>query len=356
MATQRVAITVLVAAFAYGCGGATTTRTVDTPVGKSVVLGAPQREVYRAEVSPEHDVWRVVVYRSASCPRIPVDLVFRKEQTLRGDSVVSERDLGRAQVAHAAQGSVACDQGYAQGVSVALAVGDAVYELGQTDAQGYLGVNLSAELREKLYGKDVPERGALLVSPSTGTGRVNAGDVALGQVREHEQAVNAQLAELEAILARGTALSPAEIQRSYALYEQLRALAWHDPRFKAAAARFWELVHGRKQVEASEALGRNLKALESARGLLQSAGAAAIPIFVQAAANSSQVDARAVEWSQWELMQGLRRVPAACTSFSWASLPSYGLPPTSLFAAHYLHFAYGDPYSSSVARLCSFAR
>jgi hypothetical protein len=202
----------------------------------------------------------------------------------------------------------------------------------------------------------VPERGQLLVSPISGSGRVNAGDVALAQLREHEQAVSAYLSELEQILGKGPNLSPAEIQRSYTLYEQLRSLAWHDPRFAAAAARFWELVYARKQVEASEALGRNLKALESARGLLQSAGAAAIPIYVQAAVNANSVDSRALEWSQWELMQGLRRVPAACTSFSWTALDGYGFSPQALVAAHYLHFAYGDPYAGSIPRLCAFGK
>jgi hypothetical protein len=249
---------------------------------------------------------------------------------------------------------VECDQGFARDVQVALAVGGSIYELGRTDKRGALNVNLSAELREKLYGKDVPARGQLLVSPLNGDGRVNAGEVALTDVREHEQAVTALLGELEQILARGPALSPADIQRSYTLYEQLRELAFHDPRFKAAAARFWEIVYGRKQLEASEALGRNLKALEAARGVLASAGVAAIPIYVQAALNAGNVDGRALEWSQWELMKGLHAARGACASFSFGQLGSYGLPPASRLAAHYLHYAYGDPYAASVSRLCAF--
>jgi cystathionine beta-lyase/cystathionine gamma-synthase len=130
--------------------------------------------------------------------------------------------------------------------------------------------------------------------------------------------------------------------------------AFHDPRFKAAAARFWEIVYGRKQLEASEALGRNLKALEAARGVLASAGVAAIPIYVQAALNAGNVDGRALEWSQWELMKGLHAARGACASFSFGQLGSYGLPPASRLAAHYLHYAYGDPYAASVSRLCAF--
>jgi hypothetical protein len=217
-----------------------------------------------------------------------------------------------------------------------------------------VAVNASKVFEHGLRGQPLAKSARILLRPENATHALDVGGVSLTELAKHEQQVDALLAELNGILAKGgDGMSKAEILRSYELYERARRLAWHDPRFSAAAARFWELLYGRKQDEARERLEKNLQALEKARGVLSTAGLAAIPVYAQAAANAAQVDPQALEWARWELLTGLRQHPAACQSFSFTQLPSYGFGPSSLFAAHHLHFAYGSGYQAAVVNLCS---
>jgi hypothetical protein len=338
-----------------GCGGgALTTKVVDTPQGSSTALGAPRNLTYSFESEPELDQLRLHVYRSARCDVIPTDIVARRTETYRDSHLVSSVDQGPVQIAKPATTEVPCDQGYARDVDVTLVVGNATHDLGITDAYGYVGVNLSAELREKLFGVGVPPNAMVRVRGPKGQPAQEVGMLSLASLRDYEGGIQRLLDELNALLAKGGELSSPDIQRTYELYEKLRALAWYDPRFKAASARFWELFFARKQLESTQNLTRNLKALDSAKDLLKGVGVAAVPLFMQVAVTSQAFDPRALDWASGELLGAIRARPQLCTSFDWTQMQSYGfLPPTQL-AVQYLRFAYGDGFYGSIASRCSF--
>lgn len=338
-----------------GCGGGKlTTRVVDTPQGSAVTYGAPRNHTYSFEAEPELDVLRLHVYRAARCDVIPTEIVARRTETLDGSHVVSSVDQGPVQIAKPATDEAPCDQGYARDVEVSLIVGNAVHALGTTDAYGYVGVNLSAELREKLFGQGVPAEATVRVRPPRAAPAQDAGKLSLASLRDYEQGVGKLIDELNALLAKGADLSSPDIQRSYELYEKLRALAWYDPRFKAASARFWELFFARKQKESTQNLERNLKALESAKALLKDAGDAAVPLFMQVAINSQAYDPRALDWASGELLTALRSKPQVCSSFDWTKIQSYGFLPATQVAVHYLRFAQGDSFFDPISGRCSF--
>lgn len=338
-----------------GCGGrALTSRVVDTPQGSTVMYGAPRNVSYSFEAEPELDVIRLHLYRSARCDVIPADIVGRRTETLDGDRVVSSVDQGPVQIAKPASAEVPCDQGYARDVEVSLVVGSAVHRLGTADAHGYVALNLSAELREKLFGIGVPAEAILRLRGPKAQPAVDVGKLSLASLRDYEAGTARLLAELNGLLAKGAELSSPDIQRSYELYEKLRELAWFDARFKAASARFWELFFARKQQEATQNLSRNLKALEQAKSLLKEAGDAAIPLFMQLAVNQESYDPRALDWASGELLTALRSKPQLCASFDWTRLPSYGFLPATQLAVHYLRFAQGDGFYSPIAGRCSF--
>lgn len=338
-----------------GCGGGKlTTRVVDTPQGSTVAYGAPRNLTYSFEAEPELDVLRLHVFRAARCDVIPTDIVARRTETLDGSHIVSSVDQGPVQIAKAASSEAPCDQGYARDVDVSLVVGNAVHALGTTDAYGYVGVNLSAELREKLFGHGVPADAIVRVRGNKAQPAQDVGKLSLASLREYEQGTVKMIEELNALLAKGADLSSPDIQRSYELYEKLRALAWFDPRFKAASARFWELFFARKQNEATQNLQRNLKALESAKGLLKDAGDAAVPLFMQVAINSQSYDPRAVDWASGELLTALRSKPQLCSSFDWTKIESYGFLPVTQVAVHYLRYAQGDAFFGPISGRCSF--
>jgi hypothetical protein len=343
-------------AFVTACGGGNnfTTRVVDTPQGNTQAYGAPRNTTYSFEAEPELDVLRLHVYRAARCDLIPADIVNRRTETLDGDRVISSVDQGPVQVAKPATGEVACDQGYARDVQVSLVVGNAVHALGTTDAYGYVALNLSAELREKLLGQAAPASATVRVRGPKAMGAVDAGTLSLASLRDYETGVARMLEELNALLAKGSDLSSPDIQKTYELYERLRAVAWFDARFKAAAARFWELFFARKQQESTQNLQRNLKALESAKGLLKDAGDAAIPLFMQVAINSQSYDPRALDWASGELLTALRSKPQLCSSFDWTKIQSYGFLPATQIAVHYLRFAQGDNFFDPISGRCSF--
>jgi hypothetical protein len=338
---------------AIACGGPLTSRYVDRPLRKAVEYGAPQNMQYLVDAAPEHDLLRLYVYERSECAKIPVQLVDRRQELLDGDDVVETKNVGQVQIADPPAGSVPCDARNARDVEVSLLVGGSTYILGTTDRDGYVGVNLADRLERGARSEPLPPSAEIRLRPPRGGSPQSAGQLSLAELGRHGAEIETLLVELDAILSKGEAIGPQEIARSYTLYEKLRQLAFHDARFRASAARFWELLYGRKQAEATERLGKNLKALESARALLASAGPAAIPIYAQAAANSGTLDARALEWSEWQLASGLRTQRAACQAFAWERVPSYGFGPDLTFALHYLHFAYGDGYSANISGLCA---
>jgi len=338
-----------------GCGGgALTTKVVDTPQGSSTALGAPRNPTYSFEAEPELDQLRLHIYRSARCDVIPTDVVARRTETWRDSHLVSSVDQGPVQIAKAATSEVPCDQGYARDVDVTLVVGNATHDLGTTDAYGYVGLNLSAELREKLFGVGVPQNAMVRVRGFKGQPAQEIGMLSLASLRDYETGVQRMLDELTALLAKGADLSSPDIQRTYELYEKLRAIAWYDPRFKAASARFWELFFARKQVESTQNLTRNLKALDAAKDLLKSAGVGAIPLFMQVAVTSQAYDPRALDWASGELLSAIRARPQICSSFDWTQMQTYGFLPATQVAVQYLRFAQGDGFYGPIAGRCSF--
>jgi hypothetical protein len=331
-----------------------TTKVVDTPQGSTTALGAPRSPMYSFEAEPELDQLRLHLYRSAHCDVIPTDIVARRTETYRGEHLVSSVDQGPVQIAKPASTEVLCDQGYARDMEVSLIVGNATHFLGTTDAYGYVGVNLSAELREKLFGAGVPQNAMVRVRGLKGQAAQEIGMLSLASLRDYETGITRMLDELNALLAKGGELSSSDIQHTYELYEKLRALAWYDPRFKASSARFWELFFARKQVEATQNLTRNLKALDSAKELLKGAGVGAIPLFMQVAIQNQAYDPRALDWASGELLTAIRARPQLCSSFDWTQMQTYGFLPQAQIAVQYLRFAQGDSFYSPIAGRCSF--
>lgn len=337
------------------CGAsALTTKVVDTPQGLATTYGAPRGPIYSFEAEPELDRLRLRLYRSARCDLIPTQVVARRTETWNGSQLVSSVDQGPVQIAQAATTEVPCDQGYARDVEVTLLVGSATHLLGTTDAYGYVGVNLSAELREKLFGMGVPAHAMVRARGPKAQPAQEIGQLSLASLRDFEAGTAGLLGELNALLARGAELSSTDIQKTYELYEKLRALAFFDPRFKAASARFWELFFARKQVESTQNLSRNLKALDAAKDLLKGANIGSIPLFMQVAISSQAYDPRALDWASAELLTAVRARPQLCASFDWTQLQTYGFSTATQVAAQYLRFAQGDSFYAPIAGRCSF--
>jgi hypothetical protein len=338
-----------------GCGGgALTTKVVDAPQGSTLAYGAPHNPSYTFEAEPELDQLRLHLYRSAMCDVIPTDVVARRTETWNGDHLVSSVDQGPVQIAKSPTSEAPCDQGYARDLEVTLVVGNATHLLGTTDAYGYVGVNLSAELREKLFGAGIPPNAMVRVRGPKGQPAQELGMLSLASLRDFDSATMKMVEELNALLAKGGELSSPDIQKTYELYEKLRALAWYDPRVKAASARFWELFFARKQQEATQNLARNLKALDAAKDVLKGAGIGAIPLFMQVAVNNQAYDPRALDWASGELLTAIRSKPQLCSSFDWTQLQSYGFLPATQLAVHYLRFAQGDGFYAPISSRCSF--
>lgn len=335
-------------------GGALSTRTVDTPTGSALSYGAPSTTSYSFEAEPELDVLRLRFYRASRCDVIPVTVVLRRSETLQGDHVISTTVQGSVQIAKPVSGQVACDLGYGQDLQVSLLVGNAVHQLGTTDAHGYVALNISAELREKLFGAAAPKAATVRVLAPRELGSVDVGQVSLASLADYETGVNRLLSEFGPLLNKGTAITGPEIQRSYELYEQLRQLAFYDARVKGALARFWELFYGRKALESAQNMERNLKALDGAKALLKDANLASIPLFMQLAVSSQSYDPRALDWASGSLFEALRHSPQACGGFDWHHVQSYGFGPGAQLAVDYLRFARGDDFWAGMSNVCSF--
>ena len=338
--------------FGSACGGGPlSTRIVETPTSNVVSYGAPHDVSYSAELDPALNEARITVYRRARCDVIPVQLVDRVEEKFRGDEVVERTHLGKGQNAQPARGEVDCAQTYAQNVDVMLQVGSARFPVGKTDSHGVVVVDLSQLMQTGAMGS-AGEQAVVMVRPPQAQPTQSAGQISLAELNRQQTRVNELLEELRPILDSGT-LTQEQSARAYELYQTLFSLAPSDPRVEAVAARFWELVYRRRQVEVTANMQRNLQALGEARETLKAMGDAALPFYVQAAVSSGTLDRRALEWSSLRLLAALRGRPALCAAgFSYAKLPSYGLNSDAILAAQYLQFAYNGAQSSYWASGC----
>lgn len=330
-----------------------TTRTVDDPAGEAVEYGAPESKSYFVELDAGREHGTVTVYQKSSCDVIPVTVMQRYKETVRGDEVLERSPLNKRQVAGEPRGQIPCDQGYARNVEVLLEADGGRFSLGTTDELGRVEANLARVFKVASF-EEVPSSAKVLLRSVKGQPLQEVGQLSLSQLQKHDARVTELLSKLEVILQKGeTGASPEEITRSYELYSQMVDVAPHDPRVKAIAARFWELFYGRKLEESRERLGKNLDALKDAQAVLSTAGDAAIPIYVQAAISSGTLDSQALEWSSLRLIRALRASPAVCSAgFSWTALPTYGWGADARLAAHYVHFAYGSSHAEVLGRRC----
>ncbi len=339
----------------YGCGGAPlTTRMVDEPSGEAVTYGAPKDTRYNVELDAAKDAARITVYRSSQCDVLPVTVMQRYEEKVRGNQVVERNPVTKRQVVGNAEQTVPCDQSYARQVAVLLEVPDGGrFALGETDAYGQVSADLAQVFQVSSYD-EVPENVKVVLRPAQAQPLVEAGTLNLSQLAAHQKRVTELLAKLAELLGKDTAATgPEEITRAYELYAQLTDIASGDPRVQALSARFWELLYARKLDEARERMGKNLEALSQAKDTLKVMGDAAIPLYVQAAVNSGQLDQRALEWTSLRLIQALRSSPTVCAAgFAWTNLPTYGWPADARIAAQYVHFAHGSSHAAAIQAAC----
>lgn len=337
------------------CGSAPlTTRMVDEPTGEAITYGAPTHTTYSVQLDTMNDLARLVVYQSATCQVLPVTVMQRYEEKVRGDQVVERTPVTKKQVVGKSEGAIVCDQTYARNVEVLLEVPNGGrFPMGKTDRLGEVSANL-AKLFQVATLDQVPESATVILRPSQAQPTVDAGSVSFAQLIEQQQRLDVLLTKLEQILAKGhTGASPDEITRSYELYSQLNEIAPQDPRVVGVRGRFWELLYARKLDEATERLGKNLQALSQAQETLKVMGDAAIPIYIQAAVNSGVMDRRSLEWASLRLIRALRSAPAVCAAgFSWEKVPSYGWSSDAVLAAQYVYFAYGSGHSAAVQAAC----
>lgn len=336
---------------AASCTPKTTQRLVEDPAGTAVEYGAPRDVTYSTDIVASKQILSLYVYQSARCDVIPVTIMQRYRETLRNDKVVQRAPVTKTQVAGKPKGTIPCDQTYARNIEVFLDAGGNRVSLGQTDAQGRVEGNLVGLLATAGYANS-PKQAKFLIRPR-GKPLFEAGTIELHELAQYETRVTELLAELEAILAKGEAgQSAADVTKSYEIYWQLVSIADGDPRVEAIGRRFWELWYGRKQVEATQRMEKNLEALGRAKDTLKVMGDAAIPLYVQAAVNSGYLDARALEWSSLRLIRALRGAPTVCTSgFAFSRLGSYGWPADAQVAAQYVNYAYG-PNPGFIATAC----
>lgn len=338
---------------AQGCAGQTSTRVVDDPSGEATTYGAPTETTYTTEVDSARDRTSVIIYKTSRCDVLPVTVMQRYEETLRGDDVVHRKPLNKRQVVGTAHGQVPCDQTYARNVDVLLEANGARFALGTTDEHGTVQADLAKVFQVGSY-EEVPSAAKILLRPAQAQPTVEVGTFSLAQFQKQQERTAELLTKLEAILAQGeTGASPEDITRSYELYAQLQEIAGSDPRVQALSTRFWELFFGRKQEEARQRMERNLESLSQAKETLKVMGDAAIPIYVQVAVNSGTLDQRALEWSSLRLIRALRGAPAVCSAgFSFGAVSSYGWPPDARLAAQYVNYAYGPNHAASLNAGC----
>ncbi len=350
---MTLGMTIVLSCSMFACGGGTISyRHVDTPTAEVHEYGAPKQTEYALEFEPEKEQLGITIYEHSVCDKIRVQVVDRTRETLEGDEVINETPLGKVQIAQKVDGQVPCDQRFAREAQVSLKVGEAVYPIGKTDAEGHVGVNLAKRLDADVYGAPEGEV-VVLVRGQGSVASKEVGRVPLGELRARQERVDQLVQELSALLGKPSgAMTPEEITRSYELYAQLRSIAWYDSRFQGLRQRFWEVWQNQRSQEYSENLGRNLEALNKSKELLRTAGPGAIPLFAQVGINSGTVSERTLEWSRFEMLKGLRENPGACQGgFSWTAMPDV-LSVQQQIAGGYLHFVYGDPYEKVLSGMC----
>jgi len=337
---------------ALGCGGPkTTTRMVDDPSGQATEYGGPKNTQYSAQVDVSQTQAQITVFQRSECAVIPVTVMQRYEETLSNGKVVQRTPVTKRQVAGDPKGVVGCDQTYARNVEVFLASADSRRSLGQTDARGVVNANLAAVFQVGSYDK-LPDQVRVVLRPVRAQEVVDAGVVSLAELKRRDGRIVELLQKMEGILAKGeTGASPQEVTDSYQIYEQLQALAPADARVLGVSARFWELFFGRKKEEARVKMERNLAALSEAKDTLKVMGDAAIPIYVQAAVNSGNLDQSSLEWASLRLIQALR-TSHVCVGFNFANVPNYNWPTDARLAAQYVQYGYGNNYAALLQRSC----
>jgi hypothetical protein len=334
-----------------GCSPKTTTRMVDDPSGTATEYGGPKNTQYSAEVDVSKGTAQITVFQRSECAVIPVTVVQRYEETLLDGKVIQRTPVTKKQVAGEPKGVVACDPTYARNIEVFLAAGGARHSVGPTDSHGVVVANLPGIFQVGSAGA-LPDQVGVVIRPARAQEVIDVGSVSLSELKRREDLLTGLLQKLEVILAKGeTGASPAEITDSYQIYEQLQRLAPADPRVLGVAARFWELFFGRKKEEARVKLERNLAALSAAKDTLKVMGDAAIPLYVQAAVNSGNLDQRSLEWSSLRLIQALR-TSHVCVGFSFANVPNYNWPVDARLAAQYVQYGYGDGHAALLQRAC----
>lgn len=329
-----------------GCGKeALTHRVVDTPKGIAYQLGAPKNKVFSAEIATARDSFRIRAYEHSECDKIRFKVVSRVEETLRGDEVVETQPMGPVQVVEATEAPVPCNDRFATSAEVALSAGTATYVLGRTDRFGELEAGLSEELKQSLYGDKTPGQMKVLIE------RQDVATISMAELAKHEQRTALLVAEFKALLDQPSA-TPADVSRSYTLYEQLQQLDRGNAEIRALNQRFFELVYRRKAVEANEQLKRNLEALSSAKELLQAPGAAGIPSFVRATLSSGAPTGDVIEWALGRVALTVHEQPSMCSKpFTWDSV-SIGLSADSRVAFSVARYQYNDGFPAQVQALC----
>jgi hypothetical protein len=337
------------------CGASTpfTHRFVDTDVGVVDVVGAPRDTEYIATAQAEREVIRVGVFERSLCDKLKMKVVHRVDETLRGDEVVSRAPPTTIQKAVGKDGVVPCNERWARNVWVALRIGEQTFRLGAPSERGEVVANLSAELKQSLYGENTASEAIVVVNG------VDAGKLALAGYASHETRLNALLDEQRGLLGKeeGT-LTATEIGRSYELYEQLDQLdTGNDARIAGLRKRFLELVYMRKQREATENLKRNVAALKDAKNLLPAITTGLVPPYVVSAVQGGLTTTDALLWARGEAALAVRQYPALCAGgpFTWNRLTGGDYSPKARLAFSYLRYAYDDPFQTEVQGLCSRA-
>jgi hypothetical protein len=330
-----------------------TTRTVDTPVGQATAYGTPHNTTYRVEAQPERDKMRLIVHEQSECDRYRVKVLQRVVETVKGDKVVHRDPPRNVQVTEGTEGTVPCQERYVRDANIALKVGESIYRIGKPNARGEVWVDLSSRLSQALYGdsKSAPPDAIVMVEDKA------AGTVSLGPLESHNARVESLLAEFRDLLsAEQTKQTPDQIARAYELYAQLTELARDDARVRGAAARFLELVYGRKEHEATDRLKRNLEALSKAKVLMSGLPTGTFPPYVYAAVDNGDPSLDALEWARGHAALGLHQHSGLCAgpkaSFTWASIDSEAYPRPTRVSLSLLRYAYGDGYSDTLSGLC----
>jgi hypothetical protein len=343
----------LLSGLSVACGASTpfTHRYVDTEVGVVDAVGAPRDTEYIANAQAEREVIRVAVFERSVCDKLKMKIVHRVDETLKGDEVISRAPPTTVQIAAGKDGVVPCNERWARNVWVSLRIGDQTFRLGAPSDRGEVVANLSAELKQSLYGEKPASEAIVVVNG------VDAGKLSLAGYASHEGRVNALLDELRGLLEKPVeVLTAAEITRSYELYEQLDQLdTGNDARIAGLRKRFLELVYMRKQRDATENLKRNAAALKDAKLILPTITAGLVPPYVVTAVQGGLTTPDALLWARGEAALAVRQYPALCAGgpFSWNRLSGGDYAPKARLAFSYLRYAYDDPFLSEVQGLCS---